>query len=453
MPIFSKAVFRQSGTVRSGLVALFPLFAAAFALGAAAAPAGQVGQRAEWDAPRLVLMHSPGDEVFMGILHPAAALFEKPLNLTVAEQQHLRYIERLRGQGAEVYRVVDLLLRGTVDKGGEAVPGPDLDALRAFAADSLTFDASTLAPDEQSSQVKYKAEVLASLAPQDLVDVIIHRPVLHLKHTGINTGLSAVYEETPVMNLYFLRDQMITTAKGVVMSRLNSVQRAPEPPIIKFALKKLGITPIYEVTGDGRLEGGDFFPAGDIAFIGQGLRTNAEGIRQLLDHQVFGTPRVAVVKDDWLNQEEMHLDTYFNIIGPRLAVMVDLRMDVPGREPEVKGVHSRVDLYQLGPNGYTLEKRDMDFQQFLEKDLGFTVIPVSRRDQNLYGVNFLTYAPGKVFAIDGVSAEYKQALRKNGVDAVWMDFDELTKGYGAAHCTTQVLRRVPAGGNVKKGGR
>ena len=31
--------------------------------------------------------------------------------------------------------------------------------------------------------------------------------------------------------------------------------------------------------------------------------------------------------------------------------------------------------------------------------------------------------------------------KENGVDAVWMDFRELTKGYGAAHCITQVLLR------------
>jgi len=76
---------------------------------------------------------------------------------------------------------------------------------------------------------------------------------------------------------------------------LNSVQRAPETKIIKFVLKKLGITPIYEVKGGGRLEGGDYFSAGEIAFIGQGLRTNAEGVKQLLENRVFGTPLVAVV--------------------------------------------------------------------------------------------------------------------------------------------------------------
>ena len=83
----------------------------------------------------------------------------------------------------------------------------------------------------------------------------------------------------------------------------------------------------------------------------------------------------------------------------------------------------------------------MDFQQYLEKNLGYRVIPVSRKDQNLYGVNFLTIAPNKILAIDGVSKAYKERLKDNGVDAVWMDFTELTKGYGAAHCTTQVLLR------------
>jgi arginine deiminase len=39
------------------------------------------------------------------------------------------------------------------------------------------------------------------------------------------------------------------------------------------------------------------------------------------------------------------------------------------------------------------------------------------------------------------NAPYKQRLRNHGVDATWMDFGALTSGYGAAHCTTQVLVR------------
>lgn len=405
------------------------------------AQAAKVGQKAEWEHPKKILMHTPEDEVFMGVLHPEAALFEKPFNLKIADAEHLKYIDRLREHGAEVYRVVDVLLKGTIDEQGRTIPSPELDTLREFAGSCLKFDNSALKEPDKGQQEKYKQEILFQLTPYELVKIILQRPTIHLRQTEKNTGLSATYEISPLMNLYFLRDQMITTAKGIVIARMNAVQRVHETKIIKFVIKKLGITPIYEVKGMGRLEGGDYFSAGEVAFIGQGLRTNAEGVKQLLEHQVFGIPHVAVVKDNWKNQEEMHLDTYFNIIGPKLAVMVDLRMHNPGKKPELKGISSKVDVYRLEKEGYRRVIKDMDFQQYLEEELGYTIIPVSRKDQNLYGINFLTVAPGKIFAIDGVSKAYKDALKKNGVDAVWMDFGELTKGYGAAHCTTQVLLR------------
>ncbi|MBW2740646.1 MAG: hypothetical protein JRE64_17795 [Deltaproteobacteria bacterium] len=387
------------------------------------AQAAKVGQKAEWEHPKKILMHTPGDEVFMGVLHPEAALYEKPFNLQIADAEHLKYIERLRKHGAEIFRVVDVLLKGTIDNQGRATLSPELDALRKFAGEFLEFDSSALEEPDKSRQKKYKKEILSQLTPYELVKIILQRPTIHLRQTDKNTGLSATYEVSPVMNLYFLRDQMITTK------------------IIKFVLRKLEITPIYEVTGIGRLEGGDYFPAGEVAFIGQGLRTNAEGVKQLLEHRVFGTPLVAVVKDSWKNQEEMHLDSYFNIIGPKLAVMVDLRMNNFVKEPELNEISSKVDVYRLEKEGYRLIIKNMDFQQYLEKELEYTIIPVSRKDQNLYGINFLTVAPSKILAIDGVSKAYKDALKENGVDAVWMDFSELTKGYGAAHCITQVLLR------------
>ena len=37
------------------------------------AQAAKVGQKAEWEHPKKILMHTPGDEVFMGVLHPEAA--------------------------------------------------------------------------------------------------------------------------------------------------------------------------------------------------------------------------------------------------------------------------------------------------------------------------------------------------------------------------------------------
>jgi arginine deiminase len=229
---------------------------------------------------------------------------------------------------------------------------------------------------------------------------------------------------------------MITTAKGVVLGRMNSEQRRVETEIAAFALRRLGITPVLTISGEGRLEGGDFLPAGDTAFIGQGLRTNAEAVRQLLAADAFGAARVVVVKDPWQNQEQMHLDTYFNIAGPDLAVLVEERMADPARRPVVDVLEKRGAAYEQVLAGG-------DFREYLETTLGFTVIPVSGADQLRYGINFLTVAPRRVLAIDGVSEALKERLRAHGIAATWMDFGNLTGGYGAAHCTTQVLRRVP----------
>jgi arginine deiminase len=227
---------------------------------------------------------------------------------------------------------------------------------------------------------------------------------------------------------------------------MNSEQRAVETRIMGFVLRKLGIEPLYEVTGEGRLEGGDFLPAGDTAFIGQGLRTNAEGVRQLLEHNVFGVPRVVVVKEPWHSQDQMHLDTYFNILSPNRAVLVAERMDqrdATGQvvRPARPDRRCKVDVYELRDGKYERTQQDGDFQAFLEEEMGFELVPVSNEDQLDYGINFLCVGPNRILGIDGVSSTYKAALK--GVRATWMDFSNLTGGYGAAHCCTQVLRRRP----------
>jgi arginine deiminase len=225
---------------------------------------------------------------------------------------------------------------------------------------------------------------------------------------------------------------------------MNSEQRAVETEILRFVLGKLGIEPIYAVTGEGRLEGGDFLPAGDTAFLGQGLRTNAEGVRQLLANAVFGTPRVVIVKDPWKKQDQMHLDTYFNILGPDRAVLVEERMDVRDArgnivKPAVPEMRSTIDVYELRDGAYVRTLEAGDFQRFLEEEMGFKLTPVPNADQLKYGVNFLCVAPGRILAIDGVSEAYKASL--TDIDATWMDFSNLTGGYGAAHCSVQVLHR------------
>ena len=69
----------------------------------------------------------------------------------------------------------------------------------------------------------------------------------------------------------------VVTAKGVVLSQLYSKQRAPEVHLIQFCLEKLGIPILGQIPPPGKLEGGDFLPAGKVCLAaaaahGTGLR-------------------------------------------------------------------------------------------------------------------------------------------------------------------------------------
>lgn len=62
----------------------------------------------------------------------------------------------------------------------------------------------------------------------------------------------------------------------------------------------IGLEVIGEIEGDGFLEGGDFTPAGqDLALLGIGLRSNMEAAQQLMDKDLLGSRRFAVVRDDF----------------------------------------------------------------------------------------------------------------------------------------------------------
>lgn len=62
--------------------------------------------------------------------------------------------------------------------------------------------------------------------------------------TDNNTGFEAEYIQTPLMNLYFTRDQSITTPRGHVICHMNSEQRNLETDIIGLCYVHLGMKSI-----------------------------------------------------------------------------------------------------------------------------------------------------------------------------------------------------------------
>ena len=198
---------------------------------------------------------------------------------------------------------------------------------------------------------------------------------------------------------------------------------------------------MMRIEGNGRLEGGDYIPAGTVAFIGCGMRTNEEGIRQIMEADAFGHDTIVVVHDHKRWQMQMHLDTHFNIIDRDLCTMVSSRLNAKPGEPEF----NTCDIYarEPGTKSYSLLQKDLPFVEYM-RGRGFEIIPIDYEDEMHYANNYLTIAPRHIMAVAGQSKAYQQRLADAGVTVEWIPLESLIDGYGAAHCMTQVLKRASA---------
>ena len=398
--------------------------------------------RAEWSPACDILMHTPGQELFDGVIHPSAALFEDYFDVNQAAAEHRQYIRMLEANGIKVH-TVSQILRET-----------DIENLRTLAEKMLTYDISHINEENPDASENYRQYVLSKMSRADLISCILRQPTVTLYKTDLNTGYEAVYSLRPLINLYFTRDQSITTPRGHVICKMNSSQRAPETEIIAFCYEHLGQKPILRITGEGRLEGGDYIPAGDMSLIGCGMRTNDEGIRQLMEADTFGHDTIVVVRDHKFWQMQMHLDTYFNVIDRDLYTMVESRLyaepgspefvtcdvyerEAKGSEREVKGKGNGNEA----KGNYVLKERDLSFVDFIRKQ-GYEIIPINHEDEMHYANNFLTIEPRHIMAVGRQSMAYYKAMADAGVMVEWIPLESLINGYGAAHCMTQVLRRV-----------
>lgn len=380
--------------------------------------------RSEWDYAKAILMHTPGEELFDGVIHPYAGLFEYYFDVDKAAEEHKGYISALEKNGIEVYTIKELLSQIPIQK------------LRQCAMEALVYDISSMRSMSEEESESYRNYVVNEMSRADLIRCMLLRPTVTLYDTDTNTGFEAVYSQQPLMNLYFTRDQSITTPRGHIISKMNSSQRAYETKIVTLCYEQLGVKPILVITGDGRLEGGDYLRGGDISYIGCGMRTNMDAINQIMEADAFGHDTIAVVHDHKRWQMQMHLDTYFNIIDKDLCTLVESRYYAKKGDPE----WVTVDLYtrKSGEKNYILSQKGIPFVDFLKKQ-GFTIIPIKLEDELHYANNFLTIAPRHIMAVGNQSQELQDMFAKHGVKVEWIPLETLIKGYGAAHCMTQVI--------------
>lgn len=389
----------------------------------------QASPMAEFTKARMILMHTPSLELFDGVIHPAAGLYEHYFDIDAAADEHRNYIKMLRDNGIEVHTVEEVLL------------SMDIDKLRELASPYLTYDASATTLDKTEVEA-YRNAVLGKMTKKDLYRTLLFHPTVELHETAFNTGLEAVYKHTPLTNLYFLRDQTISTPRGQIMCRMNSSQRADEVDIIQACYEQLGIKPVWRITGEGNyLEGGDYIPFGTMGLIGCGLRTTIGAIEQMMQQDVLGHDTIVVVNDHWKDQYQMYLDTYFNVIDRDLVTMCFNRYDAADtNDPNFLTI--RMFARKPGAKQYheVMEAKDQSFKAFLA-ERGCKVIRISKQDADHYANNFLAIDGRHIMSVAYQSKALEKTYEENGVKVEWVPLENLIGGYGAAHCMTQVLRR------------
>jgi N-dimethylarginine dimethylaminohydrolase len=216
------------------------------------------------------------------------------------------------------------------------------------------------------------------------------------------TGLDSIYA----------RDAVCVSNRGAILCGMGKSERRGEPEAAARCFEQAGIPVAGRIEGEGRLEGGDVvvLDARTVA-VGQGYRTNAEGIRQF--RQILGDEVdeiVPVPLPHWNGQEDvLHL---MSLISP---VDIDLSL-----------VYSRL--------------LSVPFRQWL-RARGVELLEVPDEEFSTMGCNVLALAPGRCLMLEG-NPRTRRLLEGAGCEVLTYEGKEISlKGSGGPTCLTRPLLR------------
>ena len=410
-------------------------------------------QPSETSPAKKIIVHIPEKEVFMSTIHPASSLYEDVTDEREIKKCMDELNSILKNRNIELITVRSAL---KIDR----------DRLKELAFESIKYEIEDNPEiDKESKEYQeflsyindtYKLKVISKLSNDQLVDIILTNPIYRLRPTSINTFIeSTLISYNPLGNLIFCRDQQITTSKGVVIGRTISSQRMGEHKIMKQVFENLNVKILGSITEEfnknAYLEGGDFIPARtNLSMLGVGLRTTVEAAEYLMEKDFLGTKFFAIIYDsEDLDQQRMHLDTYFNILNEENVIVIDFEQ-VQKFYPNKK-IERKVYLYDNEVDEsiksdsvnipsisgkYKLIKIYDKFYDFLE-EFNFKMIKATHQQQIDYLINFLNIGNNEVVSVNN---ELKDVAKETGVSVTYLYFRPILNMYGAMHCISQVSR-------------
>jgi N-dimethylarginine dimethylaminohydrolase len=196
----------------------------------------------------------------------------------------------------------------------------------------------------------------------------------------------------------------VTVPGGAIIGRLAPRMRRGEEQSVTRAVATLGMPVLRTITGTGLLEGGSFVKlTPKVAAFGTSIRCNEEGARQLEETLRWLGIELLVVR---LSGFSIHLDGAFGMVDVDKAL-----------------VHASGLPYW-----------------FLERLRELAIEPIWCHPDELWAINSLALAPGRVLMCDRYP-HTAERLERRGVEVVPIAYDEIQKNGGGIHCSTMELIR------------
>lgn len=292
-------------------------------------------------------------------------------------------------------------------------------------------DGSVITKEEVDA---FKDGIVSGMTIEQLNYAVTHIITFKLTKTDDGSIFARSYDIEPLLDLMQCRAQFVTP-KGVVLSGAQNIRSRTH--VLKYVFERLGFDILCEVPDPLRLHGGDYVPGGeDLCFVGTGHYTDEAAVRFLLRKNVFGTRRVAVVRDLFDRKESRAvLDGIFKIIDKDTALMIDT---VIGKDNLKRRLVSEYVLTKDGVEHsdrgkYVQSKMDVELHEYLTS-LGYTVIIIPERLYNNNGLSICNLGQGRLITPDQevvdmlrASPHFKGTIELIGLHGCQSKYDLIAK--------------------------
>ena len=228
-------------------------------------------------------------------------------------------------------------------------------------------------------------------------------------------GVEVIYHDRALpdhADAIYVHDPALMTDQGAIILSMGKGLRRGEEAAMAYRFESLGIPILYALHGQARAEGGDLLWLDDHTLaVGQGFRTNVEGLRQLQEALGGLDVELIPVQLAYYHGPEacLHLMSLISIVDYRLAVVYLPLLPTP-------------------------------FWQYL-KEHDFRLIEVPDEEFETMGTNVLALAPGQCLMLEG-NPLTRQRLEAAGCEVLTYRGNEISlKAEGGPTCLTRPILR------------